>query len=284
LKVGADGNARAATLSRGFAIPAAYDRRQMLIAIDVGNTSTTIGRLEGTEVGATRRAATDARATVDELRLLIDGLLAIDGSRLADVHEIVAASVVPAASATLEELALRLEIRTTFASADTIPLPVRVERPAEVGADRLANALAALRLHGAPAIVVDFGTATTFDSVSDKGAYIGGAIAPGIGISLEALGQRGAQLRKIELARPRSVIGKNTVEALQSGALYGFAGQVDGTVRRMQVELSEHPDEVTVIATGGLAPALLGEAETIHHHEPWLTLIGLGLVWDRNRT
>jgi len=160
---------------------------------------------------------------------------------------------------------------------------VLVDNPREVGTDRIINAVAAGRLYGGPAIVVDFGTATTFDAVSAEGAYVGGAIAPGIGISLDALGQRGAQLRKVELARPRSVIGKNTVEALQSGALYGFAGQVDGTVRRMAVELADDPDDVAVIATGGLAPLLLGDAETLQHHEPWLTLVGLGLVWDRNR-
>ncbi len=130
--------------------------------------------------------------------------------------------------------------------------------------------------------MVDFGTATTFDAVSARGEYIGGAIAPGIEISVEALGVRGAQLRKIELARPRSVVGKNTVEAMQSGILYGFAGQVDGIGERMARELADDPDDVTVIATGGLAPLVLGEASIIDEHEPWLTLIGLRLVYERN--
>jgi type III pantothenate kinase len=131
--------------------------------------------------------------------------------------------------------------------------------------------------------VVDFGTATTFDAVNARGDYVGGAIAPGIEISVEALGARGAQLRKIELAKPRNVIGKNTVEGMQSGILYGFAGQVDGLVNRMARELSKDPDDVQVIATGGLAPLVLGEAETIDVYEPWLTLIGLRLVYERNK-
>src|SRR5207248_11229308 len=138
----------------------------------------------------------------------------------------------------------------------------------EVGADRIITSLAAVELYAGPAIVVDFGTATTFDAVSARGEYVGGVIAPGIEISVDALGVRGAQLRKIELARPRSVIGKNTVEAMQSGIIYGFAGQVDGVVSRMARELAEDPDDVTVIATGGLAPMVLGESAVIEAPEP----------------
>ncbi|MDQ1616840.1 MAG: type pantothenate kinase, partial [Actinomycetota bacterium] len=130
----------------------------------------------------------------------------------------------------------------------------------------------------------DFGTATTFDAISAKGEYLGGAIAPGIEISVEALGRRGAQLRRVELARPRSVVGRNTVEALQAGILYGFAGQVDGVVDRMSAVLSDNPDDVTVIATGGLAPMVIEEAATVDRYEPWLTLVGLRLVFERNRT
>jgi len=159
-----------------------------------------------------------------------------------------------------------------------------VDNPREVGTDRIVNALAAVHLYGGPAVVVDFGTATTFDAVSAQGAYIGGAIAPGIGISLDALGMRGAQLRMVELAQPRSVIGKNTVEALQSGAVFGFAAQVDGMVERMAAELHDDPEDVAVLATGGLAPLMIGEARSLAHHEPWLTLIGLRLVWDRNHS
>ena len=161
-------------------------------------------------------------------------------------------------------------------------MPVHYDNPQEVGADRVVNSVAGFEKYGGPCIVVDFGTATTFDAVSARGEYLGGAIAPGIEISVEALGMRGAQLRKIELARPRSIIGKNTVECMQSGILYGFAGQIDGVVNRMADELADDPNDVTVVATGGLAPLVLEEAEVIDEHEPWLTLIGLRLVYERN--
>jgi type III pantothenate kinase len=159
-------------------------------------------------------------------------------------------------------------------------VPVLTDNPKEVGADRIVNTLAAHHLVAGPAIVVDFGTSTNLDVVSAKGEFLGGALAPGIEISLDALAARAAQLRKVELVAPRSVIGKNTVESLQSGLLYGFAGQVDGLVRRILAELDE--PEVAVIATGGLAPIVLDLSETITRHEPDLTLIGLRLVYARN--
>jgi type III pantothenate kinase len=162
-------------------------------------------------------------------------------------------------------------------------VPVLMDNPREVGTDRIINALAAAQLYGGPAIVVDFGTATTFDVVSPRGEYVGGAIAPGIEISLEALGRRGAQLRKVELLRPRTVIAKNTVEALQSGILYGFASQVDGIVGRMREEMRLDGDELTVIATGGLAPVVVEECAVFTAHEPWLTLLGLEIVFGRNQ-
>ena len=161
-------------------------------------------------------------------------------------------------------------------------VPVLMDNPREVGTDRVVNALAAATLYGGPAIVVDFGTATTFDVVSPRGEYIGGAIAPGIEISLEALGRRGAQLRKVELLRPRTVIAKNTVEALQSGMVFGFAGQVDGIVERMIGELGVPAETVHVIATGGLAPVVVDECRSITEHQPWLTLLGLG--WSSTAT
>jgi type III pantothenate kinase len=159
---------------------------------------------------------------------------------------------------------------------------VLMDNPREVGSDRIVNALAAAQLYDGPSIVVDFGTATTFDVVSPRGEYVGGAIAPGIGISLEALGSRGAQLRKVELLRPRSVIAKNTVEALQSGVLYGFASQVDGMVARMTEALGLAPGEVNVVATGGLAELVIEECSSITDHQPWLTLVGLEIVFARN--
>ncbi len=159
-------------------------------------------------------------------------------------------------------------------------VPLLVDNPKEVGADRIVNTLAAHHLYGGPSIVVDFGTSTNLDVVSAKGEFLGGALAPGIEISLDALGSRAAQLRKVELVRPRSVIGKNTVEALQSGALYGFAGQVDGLVDRIVAELGG--PVAAVIATGGLSPVVLSESRTITHHEPDLTLIGLDLIYAKN--
>jgi type III pantothenate kinase len=158
-----------------------------------------------------------------------------------------------------------------------------MDNPKEVGSDRIMNALAAVHLYGGPALVVDFGTSTNFDAVSAKGEFVGGALAPGIEISVDALSRRAAQLLKVELARPHHVIGKNTVEALQSGIIYGFAGQVEGIASRMARELAPaDPDSVTVIATGGLAPLVIDEVSIIEAYEPWLTLIGLRLVYERN--
>ena len=159
-------------------------------------------------------------------------------------------------------------------------VPLLTDNPKEVGADRIVNTLAAHHLFGGPAIVVDFGTSTNLDVVSAKGEFLGGALAPGIEISLDALASRAAQLRKVELVRPRSVIGKNTVEALQSGALYGFAGQVDGLVDRIVAELGGRV--TAVVATGGLAPIVVAESRTITDHEPDLTLIGLDLIYSKN--
>jgi type III pantothenate kinase len=156
---------------------------------------------------------------------------------------------------------------------------VHTDNPKEVGADRIMNTLAAYTLYRGPAVVVDFGTATNFDAVSEKGEFLGGAFAPGIEISVDALASRAAQLLKVQVAKPRSVIGKNTVEALQSGILYGFAAQIDGIVDRMVTELGS---ATTVVATGGLAPVVLEECRRIDVHEPWLTLIGLRLVFERN--
>jgi len=162
-------------------------------------------------------------------------------------------------------------------------VPVRTDNPKEVGSDRIMNSLAAVHLYGGPAIVVDFGTSTNFDAVSARGEFVGGALAPGIEISVDALSRRAAQLLKVELTRPPRVIGKNTVESMQSGIIYGFAAQVEGIATRMARELSpDDPGAVTTIATGGLAPLLLGEVSVIDYHEPWLTLIGLRLVYERN--
>jgi type III pantothenate kinase len=162
-------------------------------------------------------------------------------------------------------------------------VPVRTDNPKEVGSDRIMNSLAAVHLYGGPAIVVDFGTSTNFDAVSARGEFVGGALAPGIEISVDALSRRAAQLLKVELTRPPRVIGKNTVESLQSGIIYGFAAQVEGIAQRMARELSpDDPGKVTTIATGGLAPLVIDEVSVIDAYEPWLTLIGLRLVYEKN--
>jgi len=258
----------------------------MLLTIDVGNTHTVLGLFDGEEIVEHWRISTDPRRTADELAVAIQGLMGAHPVLEDDaVDGIAVCSTVPSVLHELREVARRYygDVPAVLVEPGVkTGVHVLMDNPKEVGADRVINALAATHLYGGPCIVVDFGTATTFDAVSERGEYVGGAIAPGIEISVDALGARGAQLRKIELARPRSVIGKNTVEAMQAGILYGFAGQVDGVVTRMAAELADDPDDVHVIATGGLAPLVLGEASCIDVHEPWLTLIGLRLVFERN--
>jgi type III pantothenate kinase len=252
----------------------------MLIALDIGNTSTNLGRIESGEVLSPRRAQTRPRATADELALLIDGLLAMDTGSLEGVTDIVAACVVPSVGEALAELAARREIRLLLADARSVPLRVRVERPAEIGADRLVNALAAVRLHGAPAIVVDFGTATNFDVVAADGAYIGGALAPGLELGLEALATRTAKLPRIELARPTHAIGRDTVSAMQSGAVIGYIGLVRELLAAIRSELAaEGGPPPRVIATGGLsAAAWASDIPGIDVVDPLLTLRGLAIM------
>jgi type III pantothenate kinase len=252
----------------------------MLLAIDIGNTNTVLGVFEGERLVHSWRVRTDSRATADELTLLFRGLLA--GIR---VTGIAVCSTVPAV---LREM--RRMTEKAFGDLPTVVIepgtrtgvPILIDNPKEVGADRVVNTLAAHHLYGGACVVVDFGTSTNYDAVSAKGEFLGGALAPGIEISLDALASRAAQLRKVELAVPRSPIGKSTVEALQSGMIYGVAGQVDGLVRRFLAELEAPGAPAAVIATGGLAPLVLPVSETLQHHEPDLTLIGLRLVFDKN--
>jgi type III pantothenate kinase len=254
----------------------------MLLAIDVGNTEITIGVFEGEKLLQHWRAATVAERTADEHALLLGGFLAQEGLRFAEVVTGVAvSSVVPRLTQALREMVQRYCGFEPFVVEPGIRtgLKILTDNPREVGADRVVNTAAAFAAYGGPAVVVDFGTATTFDAVSERGEYLGGAIAPGIQISTNALASHTAQLRRVELAAPRSVVGKNTAEALQSGIVYGFAGQVDGIVRRMVAELG---GRATVIATGGLADAVLEACETVQRHDPWLTLHGLRIVYDRN--
>lgn len=258
----------------------------MLLTIDVGNTNTVLGIFEGDKLTHSWRVKTDPRDTADELWLQYRSLIA-DRS----LSGLAVCSTVPASLREIRTMIARYfpDIPTTIIEPGIkTGVPLLVDNPKEIGADRIVNTLAAHTLYGAdgPCIVVDFGTSTNLDVVSPKGEFLGGALAPGIEISVDALAARAAQLRKIELVKPRSVIGKNTVEALQSGTIFGFAGQVDGLVNRIIDELDElYPEsgEVTVIATGGLAPLVMGVAETIDFHEEDLTLIGLRLIHERNR-
>ena len=253
----------------------------MLLAIDIGNTNTVLGIFEAEKLVHSWRIKTDARNTADELMLTFRGLLADVA-----VTGVAGCSTVPAALRELRTMLARYwsQVPTVLVEPGIkTGVALLFDNPKEVGSDRIVNTLAAYHLVNGPAIVVDFGTSTNFDVVSGKGEFLGGALAPGIEISLDALAARAAQLRKVELVTPRSPIGKNTVEALQSGILYGFAGQVDGLVRRIARALQPAaPESVEVIATGGLAPLVVQHCETVDRHEPDLTLLGLRLIYERN--
>jgi type III pantothenate kinase len=261
----------------------------VLLCVDVGNTQIALGLYADAAGDAEEvypplvrdwRMRTDPRMTADELEVAFAALL---GPYAAQVTGVAALSTVPSL---LRELRLLIDRRgapaVVVGPGVRTGVPLLVDNPREVGADRVMNTLAAHRLYDTACIVVDFGTSTNIDVVSAKGEFLGGALAPGIEISLEALATRAAALRTVELVRPRSVIGKNTVECLQSGVLYGFAGQVDGLVRRILVELGPKAGPVTVLGTGGLAPLMAGESETITEFVPDLTLLGLRLTYLRN--
>jgi type III pantothenate kinase len=255
----------------------------MLLAVDIGNSHTILGLLDAGEVVADWRVATDERNTSDDWAVLLRGLLA---ERLEEVDAIAVCATVPAVLHEWRDMLARHFARLPGVVVEPgvrTGVPILFDNPREVGTDRICNALAAITRYGGPCIVVDFGgTATTFDVVNAAGAYVGGSIAPGIEISLEALGRRGAQLRKVELARPRSVIAKNTVEALQSGMLFGVAAQVEGIVTRIIEALGESASSVTVVSTGYLAALVADECRCFTEHDPWLTLRGLEMIYQRN--
>ena len=253
----------------------------MLLTIDVGNTNTVLGLFDGEDLIKSWRVKTDLRSTSDEMSLQFNAL--VSG------YSITGLSICSTVPATLRELRTMIatyfsDIATTIVEPGTkTGVPLLVDNPKEIGADRIVNTLAAHTLFGGPAIVVDFGTSTNLDVVSPKGEFLGGALAPGIEISVDALASRAAQLRKVELIRPKNAIGKNTVEALQSGTIFGFAGQVDGLVEKISAELAESYDQAPiVIATGGLAPLVIDVSATIDKYEPDLTLIGLRLIHEKN--
>lgn len=254
----------------------------MLLAVDVGNTNLVIGVFEGQALRIHWRLATRRDATADEYGVMLLNLLRhadIDPRRL---DACILDSVVPPLDLAVEEMVRRyVGVDPRVVGRDVDPgMPIRYEVPRDVGADRIVNAVAADAYYGRPAIVVDFGTATTFDAISGRGEYLGGAIAPGVGISAEALFVRASKLPRVDLARPKAVIGTNTVAAMQAGLFYGYVSLVDGVVRRMQRELEE---QAVVVGTGGLAFLFAGEAETLAHVDPLLTLKGLELLYRRNR-
>lgn len=254
-----------------------------LLAADIGNAHTVLGLLEDGDVVADWRVSTNEHRTADEWGVLLRGLLGRDVDAVTGVA--VCATVPSVLNAWREMLAAQFPDvpRVIVEPGIRTGVPIVVDNPREVGTDRIINALAAASDYAGPAIVVDFGgTATTFDVVDAAGRYVGGAITPGIEISLDALSRGGAQLRMVELVRPRGVIGKNTVEALQSGMVFGVASQVEGMVERLVAALGAAEEDVAVIATGYLAPLVLDECRCFTEHAPWLTLRGLGLVYARN--
>jgi type III pantothenate kinase len=255
----------------------------MLLAVDIGNTNITIGLFKAGALSATRRAVTHPRATADELELLLDSLLRLDDASFADVSAITCASVVPNLTSAIETIAARRERSLVVATAGTVPIAIRTDRPQEAGADRLVNALAVARLHGTPAVVVDFGTATTLDCVAADGAYVGGAIAPGLELGLEALAARTAKLPRIELRTPDRAIGRDTVSAMQSGTIFGYQALASGLLARVRRELADvagiAPSDVKAILTGGLSAAPWARSiEGIDAIDPDLTLKGLAIL------
>jgi len=249
----------------------------LLLAVDVGNTQTAFGLYEGEGLLDQWRVATDTRRTGDELGIMLGGFL-----DLGAVEGICLASTVPPLVRAYEEMAerwARVPLLVVGPGTRT-GIQIRYDDPREVGPDRIVNAVAAAAKYGPPCIVVDFGTSTNFDVVSAEGEYVGGVLAPGIEISMDALFERAARLTKVDFSEPATVIGKTTVSALQSGLVYGFAGQVDGIVQAIRGELGM---EAPVVATGGLADLIAPHARTVGKVDPYLTLDGLRIVWERNQ-
>ena len=259
----------------------------MLLAIDIGNTNIVLGIFDGETLVVSWRLATLNDRTADELWVLVSRLLSTDGIETSQIDGVILSSVVPPLTQTVAEMVSRgLGQATLHVDADNAGLPIRYQNPAEVGADRLANGVAALELYGEsarPVIVVDFGTATTFDAISEAREYLGGLICPGVEISADALFQHAARLPRVEVRKPGELIGRTTEASMQSGLFFGYVAMVEGIVNRLRGTLQGDRRAVCV-ATGGLAAAITAETDVIDHVDPDLTLIGLRLVWERNNT
>jgi type III pantothenate kinase len=254
----------------------------MLLTIDIGNTQVALGMFDGDDLIGHWRVSTDPTATFDEMRLLLTGILGADGFTQDDIGGLCVSSVVPAMTATVRRVAPHVVSGGVIVVEPGVRtgLSIEIDNPREVGADRIVNSVAARARYDAPVVVVDFGTSTNFDVVGPSGAYLGGAIAPGLEIATNALVSGTAALRRVEFTPPRSVIGKGTVEAIQSGALYGHAGLVDGIMERIAAEFDE---DVTRVATGGLAPTIVPHCASVDIIDPYLTLEGLRIIFDLNQ-
>lgn len=255
----------------------------MLLVIDVGNSNTVLGVYQDRRLRHDWRIATDKQRTVDEYAMLVYQLFALRGVEAKELRDVIVSSVVPSMLNTMEELCKKYFQLVPYVVGAGIKtgMPIRYDNPKEVGADRIVNAVAAYEKTETALIIVDFGTATTFDVISADGSYQGGAISPGIGISAEALFQRTSKLPRVEFLRPTQIVAKNTVQSMQAGIFYGYVGLVEGIVRRMKQEMSEAPQ---VIATGGLAAPIAAATDCIDRVEPYLTLEGLRIIYERNRS
>ncbi|MBA4601267.1 type III pantothenate kinase [Thermoactinomyces mirandus] len=253
----------------------------MLLVMDVGNTNIVLGVYHQQKLLYHWRLHTDRNATEDEYGMQLKNLLSDKNVRTGEIEGVILSSVVPPLTFALRKMVEKYFHRTPLVLGPGVKtgLNIKYDNPREVGADRIANAVAGIKIYGPPLVIVDFGTATTFCYIDEDGNYLGGAIAPGINISAEALYQRAAKLTRVEIARPDSVVGKNTIQSMQAGIYYGYVGVIDEIVSRMEKLFVQRPK---VIATGGLAPLISGDTKTIDEVNPFLTLEGLKLIYERN--